>query len=118
MILKPHPLASSADDAEAVHALAQTDSRLIANVHNVPARSAATVSINSTVALDGCLHRVPALLMYHADFHRIAGIVTKPAQFSQVLAQALTKRGGFAQYLAWYFHGISRATACHCKART
>ncbi|MCQ0092860.1 hypothetical protein [Roseovarius sp. M141] len=106
VIVKPHPLASTPEDVAAAKALAQTDSRLIvscANVHDILATSAATVSINSTVALEGFLHRVPALLLGKSDFHHIAGTVTQPAQFAQTLTQELERRGGYAQYLTWYF---------------
>ncbi len=106
VIVKPHPLACTADDIAAAEALAQADSRLIvttANVHDILANSAATISINSTVALEGFLHRVPALLLGRSDFHHIAGAVRQPADFPQILAQELSRRGGYAQYLAWYF---------------
>lgn len=106
VIVKPHPLACTAADIAAVEGLARKDSRLIvtsANVHDVLSTSAATVSINSTVALEGFLHRVPALLMGRSDFHHFARTVGQPAQFGDVLAQELSRRGGYAQYLAWYF---------------
>jgi hypothetical protein len=106
VIAKPHPLVSAPEDIAAAKALAQRDSRLIvtqANVHDILAASAATVSINSTVALEGFLHRVPAILFGRADFHHFAGTVARPDDFDAVLAQELTRKGGYAQYLTWYF---------------
>lgn len=106
VIVKPHPLVSAPEDIAAAHALAQSDSRLIvtqANVHDILAASAATVSINSTVALEGFLHRVPAVLFGRADFHHFAGTVTRPGDFADLLAQELARKGGYAQYLTWYF---------------
>lgn len=106
VIAKPHPLVSAPDDIDAAEALARRDPRLIvshANVHDILAGAAATVSINSTVALEGFLHRVPAILFGRADFHHFAGLVTRPEDFPEVLARELDRRGGYAQYLAWYF---------------
>lgn len=106
IVVKPHPLVSAPDEIAQAHALARDDDRLIvtdANVHDILSTSAATVSINSTVALEGFLHRVPAILFGRADFHHFTGRVHDPADFGAVLAQELQRRGGYAQYLAWYF---------------
>lgn len=106
VIVKPHPLVSAPEDVAAAQEIARRDTRVIltdANVHDILAASAATVSINSTVALEGFLHRVPALIFGRADFHHFAGSVTKPEDFPDVLARELARKGGYAQYLAWYF---------------
>jgi hypothetical protein len=106
VIVKPHPLVSAPGDAAAVTALARHDPRLCvtdANVHDILAASTATISINSTVALEGFLHRVPAILFGRSDFHHFAGQVDHPDQFATVLAQQLARKGGYAQYLTWYF---------------
>lgn len=106
VIVKPHPLVSAIEDIDTARALAARDDRLIvtdANVHDILKASAATVSINSTVALEGFLHRVPALLLGQSDFHHIAGRVTGPDAFAPVLAGELARRGGYAQFLTWYF---------------
>ena len=46
-----------------------------ANVHDILKACRATVSINSSVALEGFLHRKPAVLFGLADFHHFAGRV-------------------------------------------
>jgi hypothetical protein len=106
IIVKPHPLVSAPEEIAQAQALARDDARVIvteANVHDILAASAATVSINSTVALEGFLHRVPAILFGRADFHHFAGRVTRPGDFGAVLARELDRQGGYAQYLTWYF---------------
>lgn len=104
IVVKPHPLVNDPFTLASVQAL--RDDRLIitdANVHDILARCAATVSINSTVALEGYLHRKPAILFGRSDFHHIAGRVDRPEDFPEVLTAQLGRNGGFAQYLAWYF---------------
>lgn len=106
ILVKPHPLVKNpftlAELAVAVHG----DDRITltdANVHDMLDACAATVSINSTVALEGFLHRKPAVLFGQCDFHHLAGRVMEPEDFAPVLAGQLCRRGGYAQYLAWYF---------------
>ncbi|PCJ04253.1 MAG: hypothetical protein COB16_19205 [Rhodobacteraceae bacterium] len=106
VLVKPHPRASNAEDIDAVIKLARHDSRLVltdANVHDMLAASCASVSINSTVVLEGFLHRTPAILYGKSDFHHISENVTRLGGFDLALEGALQRSGGYAQYLTWYF---------------
>jgi Capsule polysaccharide biosynthesis protein len=106
IVVKPHPLVSDPLTIAELRGLARRDRRLVvtdANVHDILTTCVASVSINSTVALEGFLHRKPAVLFGQADFHHFAGRVTSEADFAPVLRQELQRKGGYAQYLAWYF---------------
>ncbi|MGV8986640.1 MAG: hypothetical protein ACOH2H_10180 [Cypionkella sp.] len=106
IVVKPHPLVKNPFALAELQAEARADDRITladANVHDILARCAVTVSINSTVALEGFLHRKPAVLFGQADFHHFAGRVQVPQDFAAVLELQLTRRRGYAQYLAWYF---------------
>ncbi len=108
IIVKPHPLVSDARDIQSARDIAAKDKRIIvtnANVHDILKSSCVNVSINSTVALEGFLHRKPAILFGKSDFHHFAGTVERPGDFGEVLARELERQGGYAQYLAWYFTG-------------
>jgi hypothetical protein len=106
VLVKPHPLALAHDvdvidmliaEGYPVHAT-------VANVHDMIAASVATVSFNSAVALEGFLHRKPAILFGPSDFHHFCETVRDPAEFPQALARTLARpAGGYAQYLYWYF---------------
>jgi hypothetical protein len=106
VLVKPHPLVIDPHTLAGLRKLAQRDARLVitdANVHDILAACVATVSVNSTVALEGFLHRKPAVLFGQADFHHFAGRVMQASDFGAVLAQERGRTGGYAQYLAWYF---------------
>ncbi|MAO27834.1 MAG: hypothetical protein CMN15_11770 [Roseovarius sp.] len=106
IIVKPHPKSSTVSDIEQLVVRASEDKRLIvstANVHDILMSSSATVSINSTVALEGFLHRKPAILFGVSDFHHFASTVSEDLTFQDALSQERERRGGYAQYIAWYF---------------
>jgi hypothetical protein len=106
IIVKPHPLVKNPFTLAELRVAVYGDDRITltdANVHDILAACAVTVSINSTVALEGYLHRKPAVLFGQADFHHLAGRVHRPEDFAPVLEAQLNRRGGYAQYLAWYF---------------
>jgi capsule polysaccharide modification protein KpsS len=60
-----------------------------ANIHSIIKASDVTVSINSTVALEGFMHKTPAILFGDADFHHFCGRVEAAEQFKDVLPQVL-----------------------------
>lgn len=107
VLVKPHPLAMEADLAligDLVKAGVPVVPTL-ANVHDILAACVATVSYNSAVAIEGFLHRKPAILFGRADFHHICETVTDPATFPAALDRVLARtQGGYARYLLWYFH--------------
>ena len=106
VLAKPHPLALEHDLAVIADVQAQrlavtaTD----ANLHDILAACVVTVSFNSAVAIEGFLHRKPAILFGPSDFHHFAETVTDPAGFPQALTRALDHpKEGYAQFLHWYF---------------
>ncbi|MFM2390208.1 MAG: hypothetical protein RLZZ437_1763 [Pseudomonadota bacterium] len=105
VIVKPHPLAAE-EDAEVIdEALAEGLPMTVtmANVHDIIAGSVCTVSFNSAVALEGFLHRKPAILFGQSDFHHICETVREPGAFSGALARVLAREpGGYAQFMFWY----------------
>lgn len=106
IIVKPHPFSSNGSDIHKIKALAEKDERIIltdANVHDILERSTCTVSINSTVALEGYLHRVPAVLCGTSDFHHITHSALDLSELSKALKNARTADVDFDRYLAWYF---------------
>lgn len=106
VLVKPHPLLAEGPDLADVRALARGDDRVqvtTANVHDILAQAAVSVSMNSTVALEGFLHRTPAILFGRADFHHFTGQASPEGGFADVLAREEARTGGYAQYLAWYF---------------
>ncbi|MDE4173996.1 hypothetical protein PXK01_07510 [Phaeobacter sp. PT47_59] len=106
ILVKPHPLASRIPDIAETLSLAETDSRITvtdANVHDILSACCVTVSINSTVALEGFLHRKPAILFGRSDFHHLAGQVHDPQEFATVFGRERERDEGYEQFLAWYF---------------
>ncbi|MDB5665862.1 hypothetical protein [Cypionkella sp.] len=105
VLVKPHPLKPElgAEIIAAVRAkgyrLTQTD----ANVHDILAVCSATVSINSATALEGFLHRKPAVLFGRSDFHAVVETVQDTAAFGAALARVLTNPPDYARALYWYF---------------
>lgn len=105
VIVKPHPQAlelgaEAIDKARAAGAQFQlTD----ANVHDVLAAASVTVSVNSAVAMEGFLHRKPAILFGESDFPDLVARVREAEDFPQVLEEALSLRWPFVRMLHWYF---------------
>lgn len=105
VLVKPHPL-EVWRDLQAVLELQMEGYDLIstdANIHDILASCAATVSFNSAVALEGFLHKKPAILFGRADFHHFCDTVIQPDDFEATLARALTRKRGHEKFLYWYF---------------
>lgn len=104
--VKPHPVSSTPEDIAALHAVAARESRVTvgdANIHDLLADAACTVSINSTVALEGFIHGTPAILLGQSDFHHVAGRVRTSDDFATQLDAQLAARTDYVPFLAWYF---------------
>ena len=110
VVVKPHPLKpglgaeqiSAARAAGAV--LVQTD----ANVHDILAAAAVTVSINSATGFEGFLHGTPAIFFGRSDFHQCVETVRRPEDFAKALTRALSRKRNYAKAMYWYFgrHGF------------
>jgi hypothetical protein len=73
-----------------------------ANIHDILAGACATVSISSSVALEGMLHRVPAILFGRSDLHHCAETVTEPSEWPAALARALARDWPYDAFLLWF----------------
>jgi hypothetical protein len=107
IIVKLHPHLVDMADLVSITELAGRDRRIHivdANVHDILENCLATVSINSSVAIEGFMHRKPAILFGDADFHHHAFPVERSGSFAGALAQARAQNGGHAQYLYWFLH--------------
>ncbi|MBS0572816.1 MAG: hypothetical protein JSS08_06125 [Proteobacteria bacterium] len=105
VLVKAHPLSPElgirqilAAQAEGL-AIEATD----ANVHDLLAGSAVNVSVNSAVALEGFLHRKPAILFGRSDFAGLVETCVAEADFAPALARALSLPRDHDAMLAWYF---------------
>ncbi|WP_152615755.1 hypothetical protein [Leisingera sp. ANG-M1] len=106
VVVKPHPLLADVGTMVELAEIMEQDGRITltdANIHDILAVSCATVSVNSSVAVEGFLHRTPAILYGRSDFHHMAETVTGPGQFAAALERAQTRTGGYAQFMTWYF---------------
>ncbi len=81
-----------------------------ANVHDILAQAAVTVSVNSAVAFEGFLHDLPAILFGRSDFHSLSETVLEAADYPQALTRALTRTWDFPAMLYWYFNRHTLAT--------
>lgn len=105
VIVKPHPLSpkgcafaiAKAADEGAVFDLFD------GNIHDLLASCAVTVSANSAAAIEGFLHRKPAILFGRSDFESLVTRVHQPADFPQALHHALTTERRYAKMIHWYF---------------
>lgn len=105
IVVKLHPLVSNDFDRLQVQARAKLDERITltdANVHDILRSSHVSVSMNSTVALEGFLHKTPAILFAKSDFHHFVSTVGPELSFTEAL-QREHYRDEYEQYFAWYF---------------
>jgi hypothetical protein len=105
MVVKPHPQALELG-AEAMAAAQAAGARFQvtdANVHDVLAAASVTVSVNSAVAMEGFLHRKPAILFGESDFPSLVTRAHGGEDFPQALEAALSARWPYARMLHWYF---------------
>ncbi len=103
--VKSHPL--KIPEGEALIGALQAEGLAIrgvqANVHDLLAAAAVTVSVNSAAAIEGMLHGTPAILFGRSDFHGAVETVEVAHDFPVALTRALTVPRDYAAYLFWYF---------------
>lgn len=115
VIVKPHPLSpkgcayavAQAADEGAVFNLFD------GNIHDLLSTCAVTVSANSAAAMEGFLHRKPAILFGRSDFETLVTRVHQPAEFPQALHHALTTERRYAKMVHWYFTRHTLEVAAH-----
>lgn len=106
VIVKPHPRVSGLETFEILDWLAREHPAVIvaqANVHDILAAAAVSVSISSAVSVEGMVHRVPAVVFGRTDFHHCAETVQTPADFPAALKRALARDWPFEAFLFWFF---------------
>jgi hypothetical protein len=105
VVVKPHPLALE-DDAKTIAEARRRGLKFkvtFANVHDILQASACSISFNSAVALEGFLHRKPAILFGKSDFHHICTTVRNLEDFGDGLSRATSeKRVDYEKFLYWY----------------
>jgi hypothetical protein len=105
VVVKPHPL-SIIDCARAMAQAADAGARFSVfegNIHDLLASCAVTVSVNSAAAMEGFLHRKPAILFGRSDFESLVTRVTQPEGFGRGLHEALSTERRYAKMMYWYF---------------
>lgn len=105
LLVKPHPQAIDEGLAAIARAVALGARVQVtyANVHDVLAAAAVTVSVNSAVAMEGFLHRKPAILFGRSDFPSLVTQAHDEADFPRALKDALSARWPYPKMLHWYF---------------
>lgn len=104
VVVKPHPLGSDPalamwlEDQVKAGRLTITD----ANVHDILARACVTLSISSAVALEGMLHRVPAVLCGRSDLRHCAVTAHRGADVAEAIDTARAGSWPFAAFLYWF----------------
>lgn len=105
VVVKPHPKNSARETQKIRQWLVRNHPQVRltgANIHDILAGAAVTVSISSSVALEGMLHRVPAVLFGRSDLHHCAQMVVTPDDWPGALAHALTRDWPFDAFLLWF----------------
>jgi hypothetical protein len=106
VVVKPHPRIRGPETFEILHWLAAEHPGVIVtegNLHDILASAAVSVSISSTVTLEGMQHRVPAVVFGQTDFHHCAETVRIPADWPGALQRAVTRDWPFEAFLFWFF---------------
>ncbi len=104
VVIKPHPRYSGRETKKIkqfvrhLPHVRMTD----ANVHDILRGAAATLSISSSLALEGMLHRVPAILFGRSDLHHCATTLTRPDDWPAALERALTTDWPYERFLLWF----------------
>jgi hypothetical protein len=105
VVVKPHPRNKGRETRAVLRYLRGCGGDVTvtdANVHDILHGAAASISISSSLALEGMLHRVPAILFGRSDLHHCATTVATPDQFSTALATALATNWPYARFLLWF----------------
>lgn len=105
LVIKPHPHDMGPATIELLDWLIATHPEVritTANVHDILAGAAVSVSICSSVALEGMLHNVPTILFGRSDLHHCAMTVRKPENWPTALTAALGREWPFEAFLLWF----------------
>lgn len=104
--VKPHPLKPE-EGAALILRMQRAGLPVLpvgANVHDLLAAAAVTVSVNSAASVEGLLHGTPAVLFGRSDVAAVVETVTRADDFAPALDRALARSRDYAAFLYWYFH--------------
>ncbi|MBL8563660.1 MAG: hypothetical protein JNN06_15420 [Gemmobacter sp.] len=104
VVIKPHPRNPGPETGALLAGLRGLPGVTVteANLHDILAGAAVSVSLSSSVGLEGMLHGVPAVFFGATDLHHNAVTVRAPQDWPQALAQALATDWPHAQFLLWF----------------
>lgn len=104
LVVKPHPRNRGPETAAILRRLQGQPGVTVteANLHDILAGAAVSVSISSSVGLEGMLHGVPAVFFGATDLHHCAETVCRPEDWPAALDRALTTRWPYAAFLLWF----------------
>lgn len=104
VVVKPHPRYQGRETRAILRYLRGRPGVTVTtgNVHDILKGAAACISISSSLALEGMLHRVPAVLFGRSDLHHCATTVTRPEDWPAALESALATAWPFERYLLWF----------------
>ncbi|MBD3787062.1 MAG: hypothetical protein IE922_08840 [Sphingomonadales bacterium] len=104
VIVKPHPNTADPETFELIAGLEGLPGVIVtdANVHDMLAVADLSVSLCSSVALEGMLHRVPAVLFGRSDLHHCAQTVTRARDWPAARNWALSRDWPFEAFVHWF----------------
>lgn len=104
VVIKPHPRNPGAETEALLAGVRGLSGVTVteANLHDILAGAAVSVSLSSSVGLEGMLHGVPAVFFGATDLHHNAVTVRTPKAWPDALQQALTADWPHAQFLLWF----------------
>lgn len=105
VVIKPHPQDQAPATLRWLTDLAQSRADITvtdANVHDVLAGAAVSVSISSAASLEGMLHHVPAVLFGRSDLHHCAVTVRQAQDWAEAMHVAITRVWPFEAFVFWF----------------
>ncbi|MCB2137100.1 MAG: hypothetical protein KDE08_14335 [Rhodobacteraceae bacterium] len=102
--VKPHPRNTTGDTTAIMALAARTPGVTItdANVHDILASAAVTVTTTSATALESMLHGVPVILCGQSDLHHCAATTRNPGDIAEALREVVARPYPFAAFLYWF----------------
>lgn len=104
VVIKPHPRNRGPETEAILRRVTGLPGVQVseANLHDILRGAAASVSISSSVGLEGMLHGVPAIFFGATDLHHAAVTVRRPEDWPAALDRALATDWPFAPFLLWF----------------
>lgn len=104
VIVKPHPSTADLASFELIARLQKHPGVTVtsANIHDMLAVADLTVSLCSSVALEGMLHRCPAVLFGRSDLHHCATTVRRAQDWPAARESALAQAWPYEAFVHWF----------------